>query len=281
MHALDDYINSAHHLVPAPQVLPQILPLLNQPDADSKKVVDLISYNQSLTANVLRVCNSAFFSRGTPIDNLQHAVTRLGFRQIYEIVVTVLSSVTLARPQKGYGVEANELWEHSVTTAVAAQFVASDAQVDQQVVFTAAILHDIGKIILSLALEDFRDKVVLETEANGLSPIEIEMKLLGVNHAEVGGRLLERWKLPQNLVSAVRYHHHPAAAGDDQRLAACVYLGDFVAYFMGQGYGRHSLDLKARDETLKILKLSAECLPQYVSATFGKLKEVKGMYNLG
>ncbi|HVM59854.1 MAG TPA: HDOD domain-containing protein [Verrucomicrobiae bacterium] len=280
MHTLDDYIGSAHHLVPAPQVLPQILPLLNQPDVDAKKVVDLISYNQSLTGNVLRVCNSAFFSGGANIDNLQHAVTRLGFRQIYEIVVTVLSSVTLSQPQTGYGVEANELWEHSVTTAVAAELVAADAQADQQVVFTAAILHDIGKIILSLALEDVRDKVAVETEKNGLSPIEIEMKLLGVNHAEIGGRLLERWKLPENLVAAVRHHHHPSAAESSQRLAACVYLGDFVAYFLGHGYGRHSLDLKARDEALKILNLSTECLPQYMSAAVEKLKQVKSMYNL-
>ncbi len=280
MQALDDYISAAHHLVPAPQVLPQILPLLNHPDVDASKVVDLIAYNQSLTGNVLRVCNSAYFSRGTPIDNLQHAVTRIGFRQIYDIVVSVISSVTLARPQKGYGVEANELWEHSVATAVAAQLVARDCQADQQVVFTAAILHDIGKIVLSLALEEVKDKVSFETEKNNLSPIEIEMKLLGVNHAEVGGRLLERWKLPENLIAAVRHHHKPSAATGNERMAACVYLGDFIAYFMGHGYGKHALDLKARDETLKILNLSSEQIPQYMNESFEKLKRVKNLYNV-
>jgi hypothetical protein len=129
MLSLDDYISKAHHLVPAPQILPQLLPLLNQPDIDSAKVVELISYNQSLTANVLRICNSAYYSRGTSIDNLQDAVTRVGFRQIYDIVVCIISSVTLARPQKGYGVEANALWDHSVTSALAAQVIAQEAQV--------------------------------------------------------------------------------------------------------------------------------------------------------
>jgi putative nucleotidyltransferase with HDIG domain len=280
MQTLDEYIRATHHLVPAPVVLPQLLPLLNHPNADANQIVDLISYNQTLTGNVLRVCNSAYFSQGTSIDNLQHAVTRLGFRQIYDIVVTVLSSVTLAKPQKGYGVEANELWEHSVTTAVAAQLVAADVQADQQVVFTAAILHDIGKIVLSQALEGVHDKVAFESEKNGLSPIEIEMKLLGLNHAEVGGRLLEQWKLPERLVNAVRNHHHPSAAGTDERLAACVYLGDFLAYFMGRGYGRHSLDLKARDETLQILNLLPEQMPQYMNDSFEKLKRVKSMYKI-
>lgn len=155
---MDDYISAAHHLVPAPSVLPQILPLLNQPDADTSTVVDLIAYNQSLTGNVLRVCNSAYFSRGTPIDSLQHAVTRVGFRQIYDIVVSVISAVTLARPQKGYGVEANELWGHSVAAALAAQ-----------IVFIAAILHDIGKIVLSLALEDMKDRS-LSKPKSAISP---------------------------------------------------------------------------------------------------------------
>jgi putative nucleotidyltransferase with HDIG domain len=280
MLSLDDYISKAHHLVPAPQILPQLLPLLNQPNIDSAKVVELISYNQSLTANVLRICNSAYYSRGSSIDNLQDAVTRIGFRQIYDIVVCIISSVTLARPQKGYGVEANALWDHSVTSALAGQLIAQEAQVDQQVVFTGALLHDIGKIVLSSALEEMSDQVTRESEKNGLSPMELEIKLLGVNHAEIGGRLLEHWKLPGNLIGAVRFHHQPEGANGQSHIASCVYLGNFVAYFMGHGYGHHSLDLKGRDQALKILGLSSERLPFYMNETFEKLKRVKHLYNL-
>jgi putative nucleotidyltransferase with HDIG domain len=280
MLSLDDYISKAHHLVPAPQILPQLLPLLNQPNIDSAKVVELITYNQSLTANVLRICNSAYYSRGSSIDNLQDAVTRVGFRQIYDIVVCVISSVTLTRPQKGYGVEANALWDHSVTSALAGQVIAQEAQVDQQVVFTGALLHDIGKTVLSNALEEMSEQVTRESEKNGLSPLELEIKLLGVNHAEVGGRLLEHWKLPENLVNAVRFHHQPEGANGQGRVASCVYLGNFVAYFMGHGYGHHSLDLKGRDQALKILGLSSERLPHYMNETSEKLKHVKHLYNL-
>jgi putative nucleotidyltransferase with HDIG domain len=277
---LDHYISAANHLVPAPQVLSQILPLLTHPDTDVSRIVELVSYNQSLTGDVLRICNSACFSGGTPIDNLQYAVTRLGFHQLYEIVVTVLSLMTLARMQEGYGVETRELWEHSVTTAVVARLVAADAQLDQQVAFTAAILHDIGKIILSSALQDARDKAALEAEPDRLAPIEIEMKLLGVNHAEVGGRLLERWKLPTNLVEAVRCHHNPSAAVTNRRLAACVCLGDFLAHLTGCGCGKHSQDLKPRDETLKLLGVSAEKMPEYMNGIFDELIRVRNIYNI-
>lgn len=280
MRTLDDYINAAHHLVPAPQVLPQILTQLNRPEVNTDEVVELIAYNQSLTGSVLRLCNSAYYSRGTPIDSLHHAVTHIGFRQVYDIVVSVVTALTYARPQKGYGVEADELWGHSVANAIAAQIVARDCSADQQLVFTAGILHDIGKIVLSLALEDVRDQVVIEAEQGNLSPYDIEMKLLGVNHAEAGGRLLEHWKLPGHLVTAVRHHHQPAGANGNEELTACVYLGNFIAYLMGYGYGKYSLDLRGRDETLEILKLTSEDIPRYMQESFEKLKQVKQLYKI-
>ena len=280
MHTIDEYIQKAHHLVPAPHVLPQLLPLLNSIEVDNGKIVEIISYDTSLTGTVLRICNSAYYSRGTQIDNLLQAVTRLGMREVYRIVVAVTSAASLSAGQKGYGVEAADLWKHSVTTAVGAQLVAREAGEDENVAFTAAILHDVGKIILATAMEDLYEKFTQEANS-GHSLVEIEEKLLGCNHAEVGARLLERWKLPEHLVAGVRYHHKPAATSDaHQRLAACVYLGNFIAYFMGNGYGHHALSLAGRDETLKILKLSAERLPQYMEECFGRLKQVKGLYNL-
>jgi hypothetical protein len=81
------------------------MPFLSNPNSDNTKIVDLISYDTPLTANVLRVCNSAYYSRGTATDNLLQAVTRLGSSEVYKIVVAVTSAATLSSSQKGYGVE--------------------------------------------------------------------------------------------------------------------------------------------------------------------------------
>jgi putative nucleotidyltransferase with HDIG domain len=279
MLAIDEYINKAHHLVPAPHILPQLMPFLSNPNSDNTKIVDLISYDTPLTANVLRVCNSAYYSRGTATDNLLQAVTRLGSSEVYKIVVAVTSAATLSSSQKGYGVEGTELWTHSVATAVSAQLIAKDLGDDENVAFTAGLLHDVGKIILAAAMESIYDKFVEETY-NGSSLVEIESKLLGCHHAEVGGCLLERWKLPQHLVAAVRYHHAPVAAKPHERLTACVTLGNFIAYFMGHGYGHHALSLHGRDEAFAILKISPERLPHYMEQCFEKLKVVKSLYGL-
>ncbi|HTS17334.1 MAG TPA: HDOD domain-containing protein [Verrucomicrobiae bacterium] len=280
IRSLDDYIAQAQDLVPAPQVLPQILPLLHQPEVDTHTVVDLIAYNQTLTANVLRLCNSAYFAPKTRIDSLHAAVTLVGFRQIHDIVISVISAAALAHPQTGYGVEADDLWGHSVATALATQIVARDCSADQQTAFTAGILHDIGKIVLSVALEDAKDKVAQMAAQESLTPYEIEMKLLGVNHAEAGGRLLERWNLPENLTAAVRYHHHPAGAQGNEQLAACVFMGNFIAYLMGYGYGKYSLDLRAREEALGILSVTPEKIMEFKEEGLRNLVHVKSLYNL-
>ena len=276
----DDFITKAHVLVPAPPVLPLLMPLLNNPNADFGKVVDLISYDTALTANLLRVCNSAFYCRGTPIDSLPIAVNRLGSREIYRISVAVTSAVTLCRPQKGYGVQANDLWNHSVATAIAAQIVAKETGLDENVSFTAGLLHDVGKIVLSSAMESIYQKFAQETTNNGLSVLEAEIKLLGVDHAEVGARLLEGWNFPENLVKIVRHHHHPAAATNFEKLAACVCLGNMISYFMGHGYGGHSVSFSGRTESLAILEVDSDRLPQFMQTSFEKIAAVRSLYRL-
>jgi putative nucleotidyltransferase with HDIG domain len=206
-------------------------------------------------------------------------VSRLGSREVYRIAVAVTGAVTLSTNQKGYGVEAADLWKHSVTAAIAAQLVAKEANEDEDVGFTAGILHDVGKIVLSAAAESHAEKFKQEING-GRSLVEAEEMVLGCNHAEVGSRLLKRWNLPERLIAAVRFHHAPAGAGEHIRLAACVYLGNFIAYFMGYGYGHHALSLSGRDETLSVLNLSTERLPQYMEGSFNRLRQVKSLYNL-
>ncbi len=278
MQELDDYINKVKHLPPAPVVLPQLLPLLNQPDIDCSRVVEVITYDQSLTAAVIQTCNSAYFAGRSPVDDIQEAIQRLGFREVYQIVLAVSGSRVLGPAQKGYGIAEGELWKHSVCTAVAAQLMAEDQGGDTSLVFTAALMHDVGKLVLAGALESIYAKVVEETEQNQYSLLETEKKLLGVQHAEVGGRLLARWKFPANLVSAVWFHHQPEAAKPHEKLASYVYLGNMIAHFMGYGFGHQAFALRGRAEALEILGLTADDLARYMMKTLEKFEEVQKLF---
>lgn len=277
MQELDDYINRVEHLPPAPKILPQLLSLLNRDDVEASQVVDLMMYDPSLTAAALQLCNSAYFSGVSAATDLSEAVSRLGFSRIYQLVATVSGARALSSSQRGYGIDEGELWKHSVTTAVAGQLMAKELGDDGNLVFTCGLLHDIGKVVLAQALEHIYAKMVEEVEKNQHSLLEAEKRLLGAQHAEIGGRLLARWKFPSNIVAAVWFHHDPKTAASHERLAAYVYLGNMIAYFIGNGFGHHAFALRGRMEALEILGLKGDDLPRFMIQTYENFEVVNAL----
>ncbi len=276
---LDAHIDRVESLPPAPVVLPQLLRLLQEPDTDADRVVELISSDPSLTAAVLRLCNSAYFSSSEPVSDLFEAVLRIGFTSVCQLVVTIVGSRALRSNRKGYGGNGDGagLWRHSVAAALAAKAMAHDAGENEGVVFTAAILHDIGKIVLAQALESSYQRLIREIEVNQSSLLESEAKVLGVQHAEIGGRVLARWNFPDDLVLAVRHHHDPLKALGHERLASYVYLGNLIAHFMGFGYGHHALALRGRSDALDLVGLQPKDIPGYMIATFEQFETMKAL----
>lgn len=267
MQTIDDYIDRIQHLPPAPKVVPPLLQLLRQPDIDTDRVIRLIGLDPSLTASVLRLGNSVAFNRGVAVETLNDAVGRLGFDALYRLVVAVCGSKILGPAQAGYGLDPGELWQHSVTAAVGAQIVAKDCHEDESLAFTAGLLHDVGKLVLSQALEGRYAQVAEQVETLGRSMVEAEQEMLGVQHAEVGGRLLARWSFPASLVQAVWWHHRPAEAGEFQRLAACTFAGNLIANLIGQSYGIHALAVQGNAEAVSILGIGPERFQHYMIRT--------------
>jgi len=135
MQALDKYINEIKTLPPAPRVLSQLLMLLNQPDVHASQIVELITFDPALTAKVLQRCNNAAFGLASSVSNLDEAVTLVGFNAIYRLVAMVVGESLLSAEQEGYGIGRGELWEHSVTSAVAARVLARKLGGEENLVF--------------------------------------------------------------------------------------------------------------------------------------------------
>jgi putative nucleotidyltransferase with HDIG domain len=222
--ALDRFIDSVQALPPAPHILPELLALLGQHDVDTSRLVDLITFDQALTASVLRLCNSPGLAGDERVHDLPNAITRVGLREICRLVTCVIGEGMLGAPQRGYGLARGELWRHSAAAAIAGRAIARDLGLDDALAFTAGLLHDLGKLALSAALDRARAELADQTEQARRSFLEAEELILGVNHAEVGGRLLERWRFPPALVHAVRHHHDPLLAPADVELAIVVHL---------------------------------------------------------
>ncbi|MCF7708192.1 MAG: HDOD domain-containing protein [Verrucomicrobia bacterium] len=278
MQRLDDYINAARHLPPAPHILPQLLELLEKEDADSDEIVELITYDPALTFGVLRLCNSAYLGAALPACDIQEAVTRLGFKPVFQLVAAVCGGKTLAPPQEGYSIEPGELWRHSVATAVCAQLIAKECHINENLAFTAGLLHDIGKIILSEFMEASLPEVLNTAKNSRLSFPESEKAVLGVDHAEIGGRLLAGWRFPPEIIEAVEHHHNPSAAIEHKKLAACICLSNTITHCMGLGCGLHAFATGGQEESIAILKTCPDTPQTLMLGTFRKLELVETLF---
>jgi len=274
MRSLDFIIDQVKALPPAPRILPELLAVLSADEAPASEVVRLISFDPALTAQVLRRCNSVHYGFAERAQDLPEAVMRLGMEEIYRIVARNVSERALGGAQPGYGIGLGELWKHCAVTAVSARVIAQQQGANESVVFTAALLHDIGKLVLGTSLIGAYADVIARTEISQLSFLESEKAILGVDHAEVGGRLLERWNFPAHLVSAVRYHHDPQQAGESGPLAAYVHLGDVLAHLLGHGYGHQAYAVRCRPEALDLLELSSADLEQFLIIASARVEEV-------
>lgn len=276
MQALDSYIKEVKTLPAAPRVLSELLSLLSQEESDASQVVELISFDPALTAKVLQRCNNAAAGLGGNITDLNDAVAKMGFNAIFRLVALVIGESMLGKAQKGYGIGPGQLWEHSAMTAVAAKTLAAKRGSLENVAFTAALLHDIGKLVLGAFLDDLEQSMPKLKGPSGLSFLQAEKSVLGAEHAEIGGRVLEGWNFPETLVGAVRNHHDPGQDQLHEQLAAYVHLGDVIAHCIKHSQKYEFYSGQTQPEALQILEISPREMEAFVIETGNVLQTSSG-----
>jgi putative nucleotidyltransferase with HDIG domain len=230
MDQIKKLLEKVDTLPASPALLPKLAQTLSDVrHTDVYEIVDIIVYDSALTAKLLQIANSAYFGSPMPLSDVGEAVGRLGYDIVFRLAAAI-SGANCLKPAPGTGLDAAALWRHSVITAFGAQYVAQSSKTDPNLAFTAGLLHDLGKVVLAGTYgKDYSS--MLEPLKRGSGPlVDWETETYGCNHAEVGAALLEKWKLPAPLVSAVKYHHHAPNAGENKSLAACVCLGNAMAH---------------------------------------------------
>jgi putative nucleotidyltransferase with HDIG domain len=252
---IDEFIANADFLPPSFQLLPKLLLLLEDVEANADALADLIRVDPGLTADILRVGNSAIYAQAYRAENIQQAILRIGFKEVHRVLMGVIASPVLKDPQNAYSKGA-DLWNHSLAAAVASEFLASPAGIDVDLAFTAALVHDIGKVVLSHAVpKQAADAHTAATERNQALYLA-ERALLKTDHAVVGARLLDRWGFPKSISLAVKHHHEPALAKNEIRLASCVGLSNVLAYRIENPAAFPEYVVAPDENALKELKLT-------------------------
>lgn len=231
--------------VPAlPSSASKVIALAQDPDVDMAELLRAIEYDQGLTSNVLRMANSAFFAGPNPIASLRDAVVRLGLNRLYQLVMTSVVSPLARSPVSGYDLAAGELSRHSVFVAVCCEEIAKKTgERPPAAAFTAGLLHDVGKIVLGTFLKVDVAPVLKLAQEQNLSFERAEKEVLGLDHAETGAALLESWKLPEDILAAVRWHHDPDSfTGGDSHVVDLVHVADILSMQAGIGTGVDGLN---------------------------------------
>ncbi len=231
-----ELVAKVKNLPPIPNAALRLIGLLDKAETENDDIVQAIRCDNVLTAKLLRACNSPYFGFSEPVSSVDQAVLVLGHQQILHIVLTLAFGSSMTVPLAGYANESCDLWQHSLTTAMAAEIVADsglDVNAERSVAFTAGLLHDIGKLVLSQAIAVGQQNAIRACILEGgLSRSAAEWQILGTDHAEVGACLLKSWNLPDDVVEAVANHHRPAVT-PRPLLSAVAHVANCAAHLAG------------------------------------------------
>jgi putative nucleotidyltransferase with HDIG domain len=233
MTNVDDIINGIDTLKAIPPVATQIMALAEDENSSMSDISDLISHDPSITASLLKICNSAYFGLSRKVESVRDAITLLGLDQIVELVLlngTNGTAENFRDEPDGYGLGEGELWHHAVLSAHVAKVLAENHGLSNQkhLIFTAGLLKDIGKVIMGRFVAFSYEKINILVHSKGYSFNEAEKEIIGMNHEELGAQVGKKWRFGDKLIYIIRNHHMADESCRNNPETALVYLADIA-----------------------------------------------------
>lgn len=257
-----------------PGAAARLLNILDDPATSASEIEDALRYDPGLTANILRLSNSAYFGFASQVGSVHQAVVLLGAKRLTQVVTATCVNAVMDRPVEGYGLSAGALWRHAIAVSVAAEILVNELGLaEEPEIFTAALLHDVGKLVLGQYISEHMTHLPPEALAN--KPFQqVEKEVLGADHAEVGARILERWAFPQRIVHAVRWHHDPDAGGRADAMVDLIHVANVLCLMIGIGVGNEGLQYQIEPLASERLGLTTTHLERAASRTLQWVNEM-------
>jgi putative nucleotidyltransferase with HDIG domain len=257
----------------------EIVRMVEDPDVDIGAVVKAIEHDPGLTSNVLRLTNSAYFAGPRTIGSVRDAIVRLGLNRVFQLALASSIAPLASAPVKGYDLPAGDLLTHSIAVAIGAEQLAQALGLrPPPCTFTAALLHDIGKVVLGTFIEVDAKPILALAFEHQVSFEMAEAEVMGISHAEVGAVILEQWNLPPVVVDAVRWHHQPDQCGGDPLAVDLVHVADSLATLSGIGAGLDGLNYRPSRESVARLHVTTRVTEQVVNQILTGLEELRTVF---
>ncbi len=266
-------LNSIKDLPPMPKIIYKAREVMANPRSGFKEVAEVIETDQAIAAKVLQVANSAYYGLSGMVSSIHQATVVLGHQTLEQLITMVSATSLLGSHLRGYRMGSGALWQHSLAVALCSRLIARDrAPSMENDAFSVGLIHDAGKLAL--------DKYMLKRRADvdkamgtGITFLEVEKRVLGFDHTELASDLCTKWKLPENHVNAMRYHHAPAES-DGNQLAYIVHTANHIAMQCDIGSAADASMYELAPDALEFLSLDEEDLVTYQEGTVEAVNQI-------
>lgn len=243
-----EMVAGVSNLVSLPQAYFRISQMLNDHRTTAAQLGEVISHDPALTVRLLRFVNSPIYAMRSPVDSVSRAVSILGMQELRMLALASSVGNAFKKPPADL-VDMAAYWHHSVFTGIVAKQLGKRCQrLATDRLFVAGLLHDVGQLVLAHQAPDAMRKIAALLPKYPHHRCQMEQKLLGYDHSEVGAELMRQWQLPDSLWIPVRYHHSPEQADEFALEVYLVHIANAIADGVEPG--------RRHDETLATSPIS-------------------------
>ena len=225
-----------------------IVRIISDPGSSAKDLKELIEIDPPLTAKVLKLANSAYYSPGKRIGEIGQAIITIGFDAVKELALSQKVCEIFDKDESLAGYSRMLLWKHSISVALLGKMIYRREFGERgENIYAAGVLHDIGLIVEDQFLQDSFKEILMRSTMQEKNLPQLERRVLGYNHTDIGRVIATDWNFPRELSAAIGYHHTPDRAKQKfARIAATLYIAECLSARGEIGYA----DTRFVDESL-------------------------------
>jgi putative nucleotidyltransferase with HDIG domain len=229
----DDLIERIETLPTLPILSQKIMQLAADDDASNKDLVNIIEKDQALAVRILKIANSSFYGFLSRVSSLEHALALLGLNEIKSIVLASSVHSFFTNGKKG-PFDRTRFWKHAVICSQVAKYLGNQFKAsDDDSLFLAGLIHDIGKVVLDEYFHDEFLQIIDVISSNHGTFSKAEKEVLGTTHYQIAAKLLKQWQFPQKVIMQVFYHHAPWYDKNYSAHSIIVYLANILTKLAG------------------------------------------------
>jgi len=265
-------------LPPMPQAMDSVRALMADGKARQADIAPILEQDPSIAEPVLKLASMSLYGDTGSVSSIQQAVGTLGMKTLGEFIMLACASGILGRELNGYGLQAGDLWKHSLAVAYCARALAARKTPDiAEEAFSAGLFHDCGKLILDSCVAERKAAFFAFAHEEKKPFLEAEREILGFDHPQVAADVCVKWRIPKRQIVAIALHHTPTRFVQNE-LANIIHAADATAMMSGIGSGIDGLLYAIDEKAMDFLSLDGDNIGMLMADAAGYVKRVTACF---